>query len=442
MADDLIREATLLRKQGLREKAIKLLENYCLENQGDLDMATTLRVWKKEIRTENWSMSRRNSHRSSNEDAVGKWSRFIDLWSYSFPSPFIQKFLPDIPSPIMANDMVIVPDSTLQSFVGIRINDGLPLASPNILGGRLSYASTPVYVNPFLIFALSGALYQISFDKEKLSSTLLVSDPKIELVDYCAPMMTGEVAVFGFRRHILLYEPKSKEAKFIPYKLAGKDDRLLSPVQWKKEAIFLSRSGQILRVVFNDDELEKANLSVEEMRKELNGTICSAPCLLKDKIYFESLSLEGLSRKVCEYSLLEKGALRIEGLEEGVCSPENTRLYFPSIVFQDGVIVSSDLGSRLYYVQGGYPMKIVPIDIKIQKGNLGVYQISHIFAFILGNRLIGKIPKGFFSVDLLHPEKGTIDIFRPETEIIAQPISSGHQVFFMTKTGVRCYTVN
>lgn len=441
MTNDLIREAISLRKQGLREKAINLLENYCLENKGDLDMATTLRVWKKEIRAENWSMSRRNSHRSSNEDAVGEWSRFIYLWSYNFSSPFIQKFLPDIPSSIIANDMVIVPNSTLQSFLGIRISDGLPLACPNILGGRLSYASTPVYVNPFLIFALSGALYQISFDKEKLSSTLLISDPNIELVDYCAPMMVEEVAVFGFRRHILLYKPKSKEARFIPYRLAEKDDRLLSPLQWEKEAVFLSRFGQILRVLFNDD-LGKANLSVEEMGKELNGTICAAPCLLKDKIYFESLTLEGLSRKICEYSLLEKGNLRIGSLEEGVCSPENTRLYFPSIVFQDGVIFSSDLEPRLYYVQGGHPMRITPIDVKIQKGNLGVYQISHVFAFVLGSHLIGKIPKGFFSVDLLHPEKGTIDIFRPETEIIGQSINSGHHVLFTTKTGVRCYIVN
>lgn len=383
-------------------------------------------------------MSRRDSHRSSTEEISKKWSRLADLWSYKFSSGFTQEFLPDIPSPIMANDMVIVPDPGLQSFIGIGTNDGHGLGSPKILGGRLSYASTPVYVNPFLIFALNGALYQICFDEDGLSSNLILSDSRIQLVDYCAPVATEEVTIFGLRKWILIYKPKTGEAEFIPYKFRRKDDHLLSPVQWEKEAVFLSRFGQILRAAFDENKPDKDNLSIEEIG-ELGGNICSTPCLLEDRIYFEVLALKGLRRSICEYSLSGNGPLGIEGLEEGICSPMDTRLYFPFLVFQRGIILSSDLGPRLYYVQGGDPIKVTPIDIKIKKDNLKIYQISHIFASILGSRLIGKIPKGFFSVDLLHPEEGTIDIFRPETELIGQPINSGCRLFFMTRTGVRCY---
>lgn len=440
MAHNLIEEAISSRRQGLREKAIELLENYCLENPGDLDMATTLRVWKKEVAAENWTMSRRDSHRSSCDQAFGRWSRLVDQWSYEFASPFTRKFLPDISSPIIANDMAIVPDSTLQSFIGLKVNNGHPLPSPKILGGRLSYASTPVYVNPYLIFALNGALYQICFGKDELSTNLLVSDPRIQLIDYCAPMVAGEIAVFGLVGWILLYKPGSGEARFLPYKLTGKDDSLLSPIQRKREAVFLSRYGQILRVAFNENELEEAELSIERIGGQPDGTLYSPPCLLQDRIYFESLSPTGL-RSIGEYNLSEDRTFRMEGLEEGICSPNDTHLYFPPIAFQEGVIVSSDIESKLYYVQGSYPMRVIPINIELRKGNLRVHQTSHIFAFVLGGRLIGKIPKGFFCLDLLNPKEGVIEIFRPETEVIAQPINYNQRVFFITRVGVRCYTV-
>jgi len=435
--DDVIKEVISKRRQGLRQEAIKFLEDYCLENPGDLDMVTTLKVWKKELVTENWTMSRRDSNRSSCEEDFGPWSKLINLWSYKFPAPFTQKSLPDIPSPIIANDMVIVPNSTLQSFVGLRISDGHCFLSPEILGGRLSYASTPLYLNPFLIFALNGGLYQISFGQDKLSLSSSVSDRRIELISYCAPMIIKETAVFGFRGWIFLYKPKTGEIKFIPYKLKKENDTLLSPVGWEEEMVFLSRFGQLCRLRI--DEFEQAALSIEDIDR-LDGSVCSAPSLVKDRLYFESLGPEGV-RNICEYSLSGEGGLRMEGLEEGLCSQEDTHLYFPPIVFQDGVIVSSDIGPCLYYVQGGYSLRITPIDIRVQEGNLRVYQTSHIFAFVLGNNLISKFPKGFFSVNLANPEQGTIDIFRPPTEIIAQLISYSRRVFFMTKVGVKCYVV-
>ena len=435
--DDLIKEVISKRRQGLRQEAIRLLGDYCFENPGDLDMVTTLKVWEKELLTENWTMARRDSNRSSCEEDFGPWSKLINLWSYEFPSPFTVESLPDIPSPIIANDMVIVPDSTLQSFVGLRISDGHCFLSPNILGGRLSYASTPLYINPFLIFALNGGIYQISFGQDKLQLSSSVSDQRIELISYCAPMTIKETAVFGLRGWILLYRPKTGQAKFIPCELKKENDTLLSPVGWEGEAVFLSRFGQLCRLRI--DEFEQAALLIEDI-EQLDDSICSAPSLVKDRLYFESLSPEGL-RSMCEYSLSGEGGLRMEGLEEGLRSQEDTHLYFPPIVFQDGVIVSSDIASCLYYVQGGYSLRITPIDVKVREGNLRVYQVSHIFASGLGKNLIGKFPKGFFSVNLGNPEQGTIDIFRPPTEIVAQPISYSRRVFFMTKVGVKCYAV-
>lgn len=440
MSSNLIKEAISLRKQGLCQRAVKVLEDYCLENPGDLDMATTLKVWKKEVASENWRMSRRDSGRSSCDRVFGRWSRLREVWSYEFHLPFIHESLPDIPSAIIANDMAIVPDSTLQSFVGVRVNDGQAFPSPKILGGSLSYASTPVYIHPFPVFALNGALYQISFGKDKLSLNILISDPKIQLINYCTPMAAGEIAVFGLKEWILLYKPKSGKTKFVPYRLAREDDNLLSPIQWKEEAVFLSRFGEIVRIGFNEAELERAKL-LEDIGGQLDGNIYSPPCLLQDKIYFESLSSGGL-RSLCEHNLRQDVSLRMAALEEGVCSPNDTHLHFSPIAFQNGVIVSSDLESKLFYIQASYPMKVIPINIELQKGNLRVYQTSHIFACILGNSLVGRVRKGFFCLDLLNPQEGMIEIFRPETEIIAQPINYSHLIFFITRTGVKCYAAN
>ncbi|MEW5768703.1 MAG: hypothetical protein AB1797_14020 [bacterium] len=438
MADNLIKEAVSLRRQGLREKALKLLEDYCLENPGDLDMTTTLKVWKKEVVTESWAMSRRDPNRSSCDRDLGEWSRLIGLWSYEFSSLFIQKFLPNIPSPIIANDMVIVPNSNLQSFIGFGVNDGCPLPSTKVLGGRLSYASTPVYIKPFLIFTLNGVLYHISFGKDKLSLNQFISDQRIQLISYCAPMANEEIAVFGFADWILLYKPHTGEARFIPYKLTREDDRLLSPIQWEDEVVFLSRFGQLLRVVFPEDDLDNAKLSMEEINGRIKDMVYSAPCLVKGRLYFESVNSKS-SRNICEYSLSRNGSFRTEVLEEGVCSPKDTHLYFSPIAFQEGVIVSSDIESKLYYIQGGYPMRVIPINIELARGSLRVHQTSHIFAFALDNYLIGKVPKGFFCLNLLHSNEGMIEIFRPATDIIAQPISYSHRVFFITKASVKCY---
>lgn len=439
MKDNLIEEAILLRSQGLREKAIRSLEDYCLKNPGDLDMAVTLKVWKKEISQEGWAMARRNAARSSCDERFGEWSRLLELWGYEFPIPFPQETLPDIPSPIVANDMVIVPDPSLQSFLGLRVSDGHSLPSRKVLGGKLSYASTPVYLPPFLLFASNGSLWQISFSKDEISSSPIMKDSRIQILRYCTPMSIGEVAIFGLREWILLYRPQTNEARFIPYKLSRKDDVISTPLQWNGEAVFVSRYGEILRVSFREDELEGAELSIRKI-EEVTDAVCSPPCLCGNSLYFESLNPDGL-RSICEYSLSGDGELKMEGIEEGVCSPEDTHLHFPPIVFQDGVIVSSDIEPRLYYAQGGYPMRVLPINIEIHKGSLRIHQISHIFAFILGSRLVGKTPKGFFYLNLLDPGEGGIEIFRPPTEMIAQPINYGHRLFFMTMMGVKCYLV-
>lgn len=439
VSTDLIKEAISFRAQGLRERAVRLLEDYCLENPQDLDMAVTLRVWMKEIREEGWRMARRNAGRSSSDVGFGEWGRVIELWGYEFSTSFPQESLPDIPSPIIANDTVITPDPTLQSFIGLRVNDGHLLPPKRILGTRLSYASTPVYIPPFLIFASNGSLWRISFSLNEISFDPIIEDPRIKPIEYCAPLGMEEVAIFGLKEWILLYGPKGDKTRFIPYRLTREDDRLLTPLQWNGEVVFVSRYGEILRLSFRDEGFEEVEVSIRR-RDEIIDAVCSPPSLLRDSIYFESLNQDG-SRGICHYNLSEDGGLGMERVEEGVCSPEDTHLNFPPITFQDGVIISSDIEPCLYYAHGGYPMRIMRINIELRKGNLMVHQTSHIFALILGTHLIGKIPKGFFYIDLLNPKEGGIEVFRPATEIIAQPVNYGHRLFFVTRNGVKCYVV-
>ncbi|HAV43465.1 TPA: hypothetical protein DCX15_05565, partial [bacterium] len=395
----------------------------------------TLKVWKRELREESWTMARRNAQRSSADPEYGDWYRIIEVWNYRFHSPLSQEVLPGIPSPIIAKDMVIVPDPSNRSFLGVKVGDGEVLTSSNILSTRLSYASTPVYINPFLLFASNGAIYQFFFREKDISLKSVLSDPKILPIDYTAPVSAYGKAFFILRECALLYQPDTGEHWFIPIRLTQSEDFLRSPVLWKEELILLSRYGEILALPFKN----KNQYSLKRISKPLSGTICSSPCLVGETLYFEFLNEEGL-RGIYAYNLRSKNLERI-GVEEGVCSPDDNHLNFSPAAFQDGVLISSDITPRLFYVSGGPPIRVTPIDLEIQTGRLQVHQTSHIFFCILGNRLVGRTPGGFFHLDLLNPKEGAIEVFRPRSEIVGQPLNYGQRLFFITQEGVRCYAI-
>lgn len=428
-----IESAITLRRDGLKERAIKELEEYCILNPCDLDMLTTLRVWKRELREESWTMARRNAYRSSYDSGFIDWSHINEVWAHHFRSSIAQEFLPDIPSPIIAWDMLIIPSPSMDSFLGYLTSDGKEIGSNSILGVRLSYASTPVYINPFLIFATDGAIYGLTLNGDRILSRQVLVDPRIQPMRFNPPIAVRDKAFFTFKDWILIYTPSTDSYRFIPIKLPRSDDLLRSPVLHIDELIFLSRFGEILYL-----ELESCKIHSlrKRTRKLISESIYSPPCLVDSRLYFEFLNMNGL-RGIYIYNLA-KDEIIMHPIEEEVCSPNDTHLDFPPIGFKEGVLISSDISPRLYYV---LPTKVVPIDVRIQTGRLRLHKISHIFSCTLGNRLVGKAPGGFFHLDLLNPTDGTIDIFRPATEVISQPLNYGNRLFFVNKDGARCLSI-
>ncbi|HAW50599.1 TPA: hypothetical protein DCX16_06595 [bacterium] len=425
--EELVKEALDLRKVGLYDQAVDTLGEYCSKNPDDLDMKTTLNAWKREIFSYSWAMSRKDKNRSSSDANFGKWSHVKELFNYK-SGKIVPSFLPNIPSMISAGDILIAPHPSMNSFIGVWQNDGTMIKGDFILPDRLSYASSPIYIDPFVFFAVNGCIFRLTITSSLLINPVL-EDRMIELIDYCSPVAYENLVIFGFKRTILIYCLDGKYT-FIDLELSKDDDFLRSSVIFEKKPVFLSGYGEIIMV--DDGKIKRLN-------EPFSDCLCSAPVLFSERLYFEVVSFDG-KRMVASYDIL-KNSLVMDEIKDEVCSQDHIHLNFPPVVFKDGIIISGDIGPQLYYIkESGDKLSILPIELDIKTGQYTLHQFSHILSTILGEKLVGKCPGGFFFFDI-STRDGKIEIFKHKTDVVSQPLIRGDRIFFLTLDGIVGYKV-
>jgi hypothetical protein len=424
----MIEEAISARKDGMLQRAVELLEEYCNEWPSDAGALVTLSAWKKELTESCWCMSRRDKESSSANMGFGRWSKVSEIWSHRFSSEIASEILPDVPSPVVVSDLIIVPNPSMEGFLVLNVSDGKKVGSVSIPGAKLSSSSTPVSVDSSIFFATDGSIWQTTLSSANISADPVLSDSRIKPVSHSAPSVDSGIAIFVFYEWILLYEYKNRVEHFLPFSLSKSDDLLAKPVIGE-EVVFVSRCGEIL--LLERDRLVKL--------EEPKDGICSPPCLVDGSVYFERLN--GTERAICSFDIRERRSVT-KVIEEGFCSPEDKHLNFSPIAFNRGVLISSDVEPRFYYAERrGDEMSISSFDLNISAGYITLHQTSHILSSILGERLVGKVRRGFFHINLFSLEDGRIELFRPQTEMVAQPVSYGERLIFLVKDGVRCYAV-
>lgn len=384
-----------------------------------------------------WFMARKDPSRSSwvRRDKFDKPLRFTQEWWSPFEESIQQNLLPDIPCPIIIRDKVIVPTPSMRSFIGISIDSGEVVWESGIVSKRLSYASTPVCIWSSLIFVTEQTVKYISTETQPIQVKTILGDKRIEVIPYCAPLGYYDVVIFGFKEYILVYNQEAEESYFVSLDLEESQDFVRTPVAWNDRVIFLSKNGEILI-------LPIGGKSVKKIKIHEKG-IYSAPCVFEDDIYFEMVDPQSI-RKICCYSLKEERFVSAN-LEGEVCSPDHNHLNFSPILCDDSVLLTSDVYPRLYRIkQTDGILEVIPLDIDIQTERFRVTNIPHIFSVAVDSYLLSRTQDGFFYANVRLEDKknkGDLEIFQPESQIISQPIIYEDRVFFLCREGLQCYRI-
>lgn len=380
-----------------------------------------------------WTMARKDCYRSS-FIPLGELQGKINITQqdyFSFDSPVNPVFLPNIPSLVVAGDMIVFPDVSMKTFRGVKIsNINEVVWKPGMLADRLTYSSTPVYMSPYLFFSLGNSIRRVDLSKPNPSIESLVADPKLQMSPYCAPTAYENIVIFAFRECVYCYDLDEDKGNFISLDIIDQEDILRSPVICDGELIILSQSGRIFIIDILTGCLIKADTL------PIKG-IYSAPCVMGNNIYFEIFDEELNSRKVGAYCPKD-GSIVTEELTDELCSPEDMHLNFSPLVFGDTVLVASDVSPVFYKVRRtGSLLENIPLELDIQVGHQRVTSVFHVFSVVVGSYLISKSMQGFFYVNLDDPSSNRIE--NMNSEMVTQPIVNGERVFFLCKDGIECF---
>jgi tetratricopeptide (TPR) repeat protein len=413
------------RKQ--RKKLKKVLETW----ERDLPPSRASAV------SDEWFMARKDCHRSSCVSHTGfnEPPTFRPGWRYRYKEPIDQGFLPDIPCPVVAGDMLVVADSSMRSFVGINLETGESVWKSGIVTNRLTYASTPVYASQSLLFAGANSIRRISLNTQRSSVESVSGDETVAVVPYCAPLGYDDcsVVVFGLKEHVFVYDYQESEPQLAPVE-GGQD--LRSPVVCAGQFVLLSRDGGIHTLLPGGipERLTGSAASPYE-------GIYSTPCVVGSNVYFEMLDSQG-RRRVCAYNV-QKQSWASTVIEGEICSPDHAHLDFSPLVYRDGVVVASDVDPRVYRawrVGDSGMLEVVPLDIAIASGPLRVVRLSHVFSTVIDSYLLSNTQRGFFYASL-EGGGGGVEVIDPPSEPISQPVVYRNKVFFLRQDGVRCYLI-
>ena len=438
--DILITYADLLQKSGRYQQAkmfltkalkfetntkiIKIIQNRIKIMEGILKKITKIEVW---------SMARKDCYRSSYVP-LGESHGRINMsqqGSLSFDTIINEKFLPDIPCPVVAGNIVVFPDGSMKSFRGVKASNVNEVVwKPGVLADRLTYASTPVSAPPFLFFSVGNSIKCVDLSSPNPSAKNIVADPKLQISPYCAPMAYENTIIFAFRECVYCYDLDEEKGNFISLNIADPQDTLRSPVICDGELVILSQKGRIFILDILTGCLKKeATISIKG--------VYSAPCAVESNVYFELFDETNNSRKIAAYCP-EDESFVLEDLGDELCSQEDMHLNISPFLFRDSVLVAADVSPVFYRTcRTGNLFEITPLELDIQVGHQRIVSVSHVFSTVLGSYLISKSEQGFFYVNL-----DDLSSYRVEnliSEMVTQPIVDKDRIFFLCRGGIECF---
>jgi len=437
--DILIAYADLLKRTNRCEQGRKLLRKA-------LKFATdqkTMKIIQNKLESlpkppefiEGWTMARKDCHRSS-FTPMGKSQEKISIVhqdSLSFNSLINPSFLPDIPSPIVAREMIILPDESLRSFRGIKLSNLNEIVwKTSVLTDRLTYSSTPVYASSYLFFSVGNSIMRV--DPSKINSPVepLEADDKIQMSPYCAPITYENIVIFVFRDCVYCYDLGEEKGNFISLNITDTQDIVRSPVICNGELIILSRNGRIFTIdILTESVIKENTISIKG--------VYSAPCVIESNVYFEIFDEGQNIRRITAYCPKDESIVMKELiLKDELCSPADMHLNFPPLVFDDFILLASDVSATFYKVKRiGSSLVIIPLELDIQVGHQKVVNVSHVFSTVLGSLLISKSKQGFFYVNLNNLCLNGLENLI--SDLITQPIVDKDMVYFFCKGNIECF---
>lgn len=380
-----------------------------------------------------WTMARKDCYRSScvSKNKSHGQMNISHKDSYSFDSPITQRYLPDIPSPIIAEDIIILPDESLKSFKGLKIS-GLKdtFWKSGLQVHRLTYSSTPIYVHPYLFFPVENSIKRVKIIDTKATLETISTKHKLKLHPYCSPITYLNIVIFPFRDHVYCYDIDEEKGEYISLDLSDQQDTLRSPVIFNGELIFTSQKGEILKLdILTQSIIKEDSISV-------NG-IYSAPCVLGENLYFEFFDETSKKRNIAAYAPAD-GSFVMETLSNEACSKEDIHYNFSPIVFHDSVLIASDESAVYYQIRRlGETLEVIPLELNIQAGHQKIVRVSHEFSTVYGSYLISKCDGGFFYVDLDNLTFNKIENL--VSNMIAQPVIHKSKVYFLCQKGLEVF---
>lgn len=431
--------ACKFKQVGQVEQALELLERKCrlLGDQGD---QAALKRWQREFKNIGWSMARRDPQHSSRTTLVRKEGpmRFRSQWHYTFPAGSLNPEEPlNLPAPIIAQDMLITFHDSRQGFIGLDLNSGTLQWESGVLAESLDFSSTPVYRRPRLYCAVPGFVKRLSPLDTGTPAEIVESNHHLAPAPHTAPLAWGEFLVFPGVSELLIYDLQRDRKSY--YGMELKDNELLRLPVVCRDKLFLFTN---LARVFTWDPKEPGITLVKDLSPKVEVT-CSAPCAVDQAIYFELVTREGHRRVGCYLPEEDRHFSReLTSDPKELCGLEHRHLLFPPIAADNGVVLCSDVFSRLYKASlAGDQMEVLPLTLGNEPSSTAIDRIAQVYSSTLNSFLLSKSYGGFCVVNLLNGSAVT-EVFQPQPwEMISQPIVYGNKVLFVCNEGVTCYEV-
>ncbi len=428
------RVAVFLKQSGYLEKGIELLEKYC-DLCGDDGDRIALKLWRQELSRSSWSMARKDSKRTSQAFLPGEKQpmSFVMMWEKLFPFGSLAKeAVWNLPAPIIAYDLLITFNSTMQGFVGWDLSSGRLIWESGVIAACLEYAMTPVYLDPYLYFLTPGSIRRKSIRGSNNPMEVLTTSKDLHPYLYAAPLAWGKTFVTVVPGQIFLYNHGSGQSRWYPMSLKDQE-HLQMPVVCNHDLYILSNRGRLFRLS-QDYKLEiVSNLSDQKM-------IYGAPVVVAEKIYFECVTPQGVRQIGC-YNFQE-AKVYLKKLEEEICSVTHTHLNFPPIAGDNSVFFCSDNHTRLYQAQQlGEVLEVIPIQMFTQNSGILLNQLPQFYSFMLHNIFLSKNNTGFSYINTFNGKANMVAFLPHRWEIISQPISYGNKLLIVCKEGIKCYEI-
>jgi hypothetical protein len=424
--------AVLLKREGLLELAHFVLSRHC-ERSRDPGEARVRAVWRRELDESAWPLARHDAGRTS--AAGGDSARAIHLgarWRLRWPA---RKDQPDrtvdTPAPVVARDLVVVADSTLQRFVGIGLScerTGREVWGSDIVAERLDYAASPVYVRQTLYFVVSPSIKRLALCAGVASAEQIVSAKEVEPVRFCAPLAWQEKLVCPFRNHVAVVDLACQEPAFLRVtSFTGAAPR--SAVVCDGRIYVTTSRGEVFELV-DGPSLEQVAELDEGAKRTFSAAAAVGPLLV-----FEAV--DGRGRRRATAFKPATGERWSADLANESCDPDHTHLHFPPVCFGGAQwLAFSDTGPRLYLLsQEADRLSIVGVTLDAAQP----ISLAQEFSSVAGSTLLSKSSRGLVCVDL-RTRALREEVFQPQiTEMCAQPVVYGKYFVFACTDGVVCY---